>query len=75
MMFIVYCRPSAIPGPVPDEIVLPATESVGLFQLVKNIVCANGVIGSNSNFHSPCFLLLNRCEIAAEDGMATRSFN
>jgi hypothetical protein len=33
----VYCRPSAIPGPVPDEIVLPATESIGLFQLILMI--------------------------------------
>jgi hypothetical protein len=36
-MFVVYCRPSAIPGPVPDEIVLPATESIGLFQLILMI--------------------------------------
>lgn len=28
-------RPSAIPGPVPDEIVLPATESVGVKLLLK----------------------------------------
>lgn len=37
-MFVVYCRPSAIPGPVPDELVLPATESIGLFQLMWNNV-------------------------------------
>ncbi|PON62061.1 G-patch domain containing protein [Parasponia andersonii] len=28
-------RPSAIPGPVPDEIVLPATESIGVKLLLK----------------------------------------
>lgn len=28
-----FSRPSAIPGPVPDEIVAPATESIGVFQL------------------------------------------
>ncbi|XP_062116890.1 G patch domain-containing protein TGH [Humulus lupulus] len=28
-------RPSAIPGPVPDEIVLPATESIGIKLLLK----------------------------------------
>uniref|UniRef100_A0A2N9HKB2 G patch domain-containing protein n=1 Tax=Fagus sylvatica TaxID=28930 RepID=A0A2N9HKB2_FAGSY len=30
-----YLRPSAIPGPVPDEIVLPATESIGVKLLLK----------------------------------------
>ncbi|KAJ8452214.1 hypothetical protein Cgig2_006019 [Carnegiea gigantea] len=30
-------RPSAIPGPVPDELVAPATESVGLFSDTANV--------------------------------------
>lgn len=34
IVFVMHCRPSAIPGPVPDELVLPATESIGLFQLM-----------------------------------------
>lgn len=28
--FFMFYRPSAIPGPAPDEIILPATESIGL---------------------------------------------
>ncbi|MEI4872752.1 hypothetical protein Q8G47_28915, partial [Klebsiella pneumoniae] len=28
-------RPSAIPGPVPDELVVPATESIGVKLLLK----------------------------------------
>ncbi|XWS60362.1 hypothetical protein CRYUN_Cryun07bG0029400 [Craigia yunnanensis] len=31
----VFCRPSAIPGPVPDELVLPASESIGVKLLLK----------------------------------------
>lgn len=29
--WLAHYRPSAIPGPAPDEIVLPATESIGWF--------------------------------------------
>lgn len=29
MYFFVHYRPSAIPGPAPDELVVPATESIG----------------------------------------------
>lgn len=29
-----FFRPSAIPGPVPDELVVPATESVGEFLFI-----------------------------------------
>lgn len=39
-LFIVYYRPSAIPGPVPDELVLPSSESIGLCQLNCNSVFA-----------------------------------
>lgn len=42
---IVYYRPSAIPGPVPDEIVLPATDSIGLSQLYcKNCALVSTVV-------------------------------
>lgn len=30
---IVCCRPSVIPGPVPDELVVSAAESIGVFWL------------------------------------------
>ena len=73
-MFVVYCRPSAIPGPVPDEIVLPATESIGLFQLMWNNVCKR-CFNTNSESYSLCLMFLIRCKIAAEDGMATRSLD
>jgi len=33
--FLSNCRPSIIPGPAPDELVIPATESVGLFHLIQ----------------------------------------
>lgn len=35
------CRPSAIPGPVPDELVVPATESIGLFSVTENVLFKN----------------------------------
>lgn len=38
-----FSRPSAIPGPVPDEIVAPATESIGVFQnllLIYPLFCS-----------------------------------
>lgn len=28
------CRPSAIPGPIPDELVVPATTSIGQLRSV-----------------------------------------
>lgn len=31
LYFLSHCRPSIIPGPAPDELVIPAAESVGLF--------------------------------------------
>lgn len=33
----VYRRPSAIPGPVPDEIVLPVANSIGMFCLFSSV--------------------------------------
>ena len=74
-MFIVYCRPSAIPGPVPDEIVLPATESIGLFELILMISMQMLFFYVSSESHNPCFLFFIRCKITAEDGMAPRSCN
>ncbi|XP_029129516.1 G patch domain-containing protein TGH homolog [Cajanus cajan] len=35
LCFSFHCRPSIIPGPAPDEIVVPATESVGVKLLLK----------------------------------------
>jgi len=29
-VFLFHCRPSVIPGPAPDEIVVPANESIGV---------------------------------------------
>lgn len=43
------CRPSAIPGPVPDELVVPATESIGLCQLIYDSVFATAVYYANLN--------------------------
>lgn len=51
-IFSVYYRPSTIPGPVPDELVVPAAESIGLCQLIFNSVLAATVYYAATVYHA-----------------------
>lgn len=70
-LFTSPCRPSAIPGPIPDELVVPTKNSIG-------IICSNVfsitfelMYVLSLNFISlPC---LNRCDIVNENGLAPRT--
>lgn len=68
-----YYRPSAIPGPVPDELVLPATDSIGTCPDNLGLAIIENVCSCTS--FNPNLPLSVRCKIAAEDGMAPWSFN
>lgn len=72
-MYLCYCRPSAIPGPLPVEMVIPATESIGLFKSICRRVfwvefCSYVILYD-------IIALADRHQIAAEDGMATWQIN
>lgn len=71
--YISVCRPSAIPGPIPDELVVPTTTSIGLFYVILSFKpCA---LYMHFQMKVISWHHLSRCEIIDENGLAPRSFH
>ena len=69
----IFYRPSAIPGPIPDELVVPTTNSIG-------IICSNVFLVIFELIYVPlivCYIVpcLNRYDIANENGLAPRTLH
>lgn len=72
--YISVCRPSAIPGPIPDELVVPTTTSIGLlfYVILSFKPCA---LYMHFQMKVISWHHLSRCEIIDENGLAPRSFH